>query len=59
VSAPHGDIRGFVVANFADHHDVRVLAKNGAQRVGEVEADFRLHRDLIHTGQLVADWAQR
>ena len=29
------DFRGFGIANFTDHDDVRVLAENGAQRGGE------------------------
>ena len=33
------DFRGLEVADFADQDDVRVLAQEGAQRRGEVEAD--------------------
>ena len=36
----HGDVRGFVVTNFTDHHDVRVLTENGAQGVGEARGRF-------------------
>ena len=31
----HGNLRGFQVADFANHDDVRVLPQNGAQRAGE------------------------
>ena len=34
------DFRGFRIANFTDHDDVRVLAQDRAQRVGEREPDF-------------------
>jgi len=49
------DLRGFVVADFADHDDVRVLAQDGAQRLGEIQIDFRIHLCLADTGELVLD----
>ena len=49
------DFRGFGIANFADHDDVRVLAQNGAEGVGEGEADFLLHRHLVDAGHLEFD----
>ena len=47
----HGDLGGFEVADFADHDDVRVLAQDGAQQMGEIEADLRLDLDLVDAGQ--------
>ena len=41
------DVGGFVVTNFTDHDDVRVLTQDGAQRGGEIEADVAAHRDLV------------
>ena len=51
----HGDARGLEVADLADHDDVRVLAHDRAQRVGEVEPDLRLHLDLVDAVDLVFD----
>ena len=50
-----GDARGFQVAHFADHDDVRVLADDRTQRVREVEADLRLRLDLVDAFDLVFD----
>ena len=50
-----GDFRGFGIANFTDHDDVRVLAQNGAQGIGEGEADFLFHRHLVDAGNLEFD----
>ena len=50
-----GDLRGLEVADLADHDDVGVLPQDRAQRVGEGEADLRLHLDLVDAGQLVLD----
>jgi hypothetical protein len=36
----HGDLRGLAVAHLADHDDVRVLAQDGAQGVGEGQVDL-------------------
>ena len=47
-----GDLRGFLVADFADHDDVRVLPQNGTQGVGERQADFLLGRHLIDARDL-------
>ena len=43
---PDGDLGGLEVAHFADHHDVRILAQDGAQAVREGEVDLRVHVDL-------------
>lgn len=48
-----GDAAGFQVADFTDHDHVRVLAHDGAQRAGEVEADGRFHLDLVDALKLV------
>ena len=37
-----GDLRGFLVANFADHDLVGVVTQNGTQAAGEREALFSL-----------------
>ena len=44
-----------VVADLADHDDVRVLAEEGAQRAGEGEPDLGLHVDLVDPLDLVLD----
>ena len=41
------DLRGLGVADLADHDDVGVLPQDVAQRLGEAEADLRLHGDLV------------
>ncbi len=42
-----GDFGGFKVSNFTDQNDVGVLAKEGAQRGREVQADLFLHLHLV------------
>ena len=49
----HGDTAGFQVADFADHDHVRVLAHDGAQRSGKVQADGGLDLDLVDPFKLV------
>jgi hypothetical protein len=48
-----GDFRSLKVADFPDHHDVRVGPQDRAQRRGEGQADLGFHRDLHHPGELV------
>ncbi len=48
-----GDLGGLEVADFADHDDVRILAQDGAQAVGEGEADLGFHIDLRYAGKPV------
>ncbi len=31
----HGDLRRFLIANFTNEHDIRIVAKNGAQTARE------------------------
>src|SRR5690606_26123404 len=50
-----GDARGLEVAHFADHDDVRILAHDAAQRVGEVQPDLRPGLDLVDALDLVFD----
>ncbi len=50
-----GDIRRLVIANFTDHDDVRILAQDGTEGAGEIEADVALHRHLVDAGELVLD----
>ncbi len=50
-----GDPAGFQVTHLADHDHVRVLAHDGAQHAGEIQADARLDLDLIDPLQLVFD----
>ena len=50
-----GDLGGFGVADFPDHDDVRILPQNGAQGVGEAEADFFFDRHLVDAGDLKFD----
>ena len=51
----HGDLRGFKIANFADHYDVRILPHDGAQRVGKRQVNLWLHLYLVDAGHLVFD----
>src|SRR5580704_15823876 len=51
----HGDQRRFGVANFTDHHDVRVLAQERPQTGGERQSDFRMDLHLVDTLNVVLD----
>ena len=51
----HRDLRGLEVADLADHDDVRVLAQEGAQGRGEVEADLLVHLHLVDARQVELD----
>ena len=47
----HGDLRRFLVADFTDEHDVRVLPQNRAQRRRERQPGLFLHlhlHDALH-----------
>ena len=48
-----GDLRGFLVANFADHDFVRVVAQDGAQAAREGEAFLFVHRNLGDAADLI------
>ncbi len=50
-----GDLRGFLVANFADHDFVRVVAQDGAQAAGKGEAFFFVYRNLGDAADLIFD----
>ena len=52
----HGMGGGFVVADLADHDDVRVLAQDVAQNGGEGDVDERLDGDLV---ELLVDHLHR
>ncbi|MNQ96372.1 hypothetical protein D3C85_1119740 [compost metagenome] len=47
-----GDRGGFQVADLADHDHVRVLAQEGAQRLGEVHALLGVDVDLVDAFQV-------
>ena len=47
------DVRGFDVANLADHHHVRILSQNVTETFGERQIDLRFHVDLRNTGQSI------
>ena len=49
----HRNLRGFQVADFADHHHVRVLAQDGAQCLGKTHVDLGVHLRLAHAVQVV------
>src|SRR6185436_12150192 len=51
----HGDVRGFQVADFADHHHVRVLAQDGAQSAREGHLDLGVHLRLADAVDVVLD----
>src|SRR5690606_19075180 len=48
-------MRGFEIANLADHHDVRILAQNRAQAARERHLDFRVHLRLADPVDVVLD----
>jgi len=50
-----GDLRGFLVADFADHDLVRVVAQNGAQTAREGESLFLVHGNLGDAAELILD----
>src|SRR6266403_1749284 len=49
------DFRRFKVANLADQNDVGILAQEGAERGGKVQANLLLHLYLVDAGQLELD----
>ena len=52
----YGDLRCFLVANFADHDLVGIVAQNGAQATGESQPFLFVHRNLGDTANLVLYW---
>ena len=50
-----GDLGGLLVADLADHDDVRVLAQESAERAAKVSSIFALHLDLVDAVDLVLD----
>ena len=48
-----GDFGGFKIANFADHHDIRILPQNRAQASGKSEVTSGPNGNLRDAGQLV------
>ena len=52
----NGDLGGFLIANFADHDFVRVMAQNGTQAAGECQAFFLVDGYLGDAAKLVFDW---
>ncbi len=51
----HGDLRGLEVADFADHHHVRVLAQDRAQPARERHLDARVDLRLADAVDVVLD----
>ncbi len=51
----HGDLRGLQIADFADHHDVGILAQECPHGAREGEADLPLHLHLVDAGDLIFD----
>ena len=52
---PQTDFSGLLVADLADHDDVRVLPQKCTQRRGEREPDLGLDLNLVHPLELVLD----
>src|SRR5436190_474631 len=50
-----GHLGRFIVAYFADEHDVRVVAQHGAQAHGKVKTDPLMHLHLRDAGHLIFD----
>ena len=51
-----GDIGGLQIAHLANHDDIGVLADNGSQDSGEVEANVRFGLDLGDPFNLIFNW---
>src|SRR5579871_100701 len=51
----NGDLRGFLVADFADHDFVGVVAQDGAQSAGESQAFFLVDGTLRNAAKLIFD----
>ena len=51
----HGDLRRLEVADFADHHDVGILAQDGAQTAREGHLDLRVDLRLADAVDVVLD----
>src|SRR5882724_2269068 len=47
-----GDLGGFGVADFTDHDNVRVLAEDGTESIGERKADFLFDGNLVDARHL-------
>ena len=43
----HGDFRGFIVADFTDHDNIRILAQKGAKSGSKSKADFGIDLALV------------
>src|SRR5688572_15136245 len=50
-----GDLSRFRIANFTDHHNVRVLTEDRPESACESKSDFLLHRHLVDAGNLEFD----
>src|ERR1035437_9132754 len=50
-----GDLRGLLIADFADHDLVGIVTQNGAQAAREGEALLLIHRDLGNALDLIFD----
>ncbi len=51
----HGDLRRFLVANFADEHDVRIVTQNRAQPAREGQPGLFGHLNLVDPLELIFD----
>ena len=50
-----GDFGRILIADFADHNDIGVLAQDVAQGIGEREPDLGADLHLVHAGDFVFD----
>ena len=55
VRRANGRQRGFLVANLADHDDIRSLPEDIAQQLREVQAEFRIHLRLPNAIDRILD----
>ncbi|MNS74569.1 hypothetical protein D3C72_1080500 [compost metagenome] len=51
----NGDLRGFEIADFANHDDVRVLTQDRAQGLGKGQVDLGVDLCLADAGQFIFD----
>ena len=52
----HGNRGGFAVANLPNHDDIGILTQHCAQNRCKIKAQFRPHRGLVDSGQVIFDW---
>src|SRR5436305_9055024 len=50
------DLRRFLVPDFTDEYDIRVMAENRAQSASKSQPRLLGHLNLVHAAKLILDW---